>query len=80
MEEGVKKSHGSAHRVPKKAKKDKCQVGHLEGRHERWAALRSIQAKDSIGDIRTVKEYMRTMFTPRDLSNIHEQRLKAERL
>ena len=80
MEKGVKKSHKSASQASRKEKKDKRPVSHLVGEHERWVALRSIRANDSLRDMKTVREYVRTMFTPRDLSNIRERRYKAERL
>ena len=79
-EKGAKKSHESAQRASKKEKKGKRSASHLVGGHERWTALRYIWANDTLRDLKTVREYVHTMFTPRDLSSIRERKYKAERL
>ena len=80
MREGAEKTHEGALRASRKGKKRKHSEGHLAGRHERWAALRSIRADDTLRDMKTVREYVHTMFTPRDLSDIRQRKYKAERL
>ena len=52
----------------------------LEEEDKRWKALRGIRANDSIGNLKTAKEYAYNMFTPRDMSFLRAQKHSAERL
>ena len=74
-EHSSRRAEGPSESAPskkKKASKDKRAPPpiFLEGEDKWWKALRRIRANDSIGDLKTVKEYAYTMSTPRDMSHI----------
>ena len=80
--EKAKGPSGSAPSKRRKASKDNRAPPpiFLEEEDKRWKALRGIRANDSIGNLKTAKDYAYHMFTPRDMSFLRAQKHSAERL